>query len=451
MASIKKRGARRKRVGRVSYYYHHGGWHVYYRDGRRQVRRRVADTAEEAERIASQVNAQVSTYRPTLFGFVKISVAELRQRFLDHHEHVLRSSLATVDRYRTATKHLEDFAAGGRSVFAHEVQPEQFLRYLRSLKVPANGHSSPVRRPLRDKGLRFILEACRSLYGFAAKQRHLPPYAENPFAGLGHALVRIENAKPVFVFDEATESAFFRAVDNWSFPLHFTLAKTGMQPGELMHLLVEDVDPDAGWLHVRNKPELGWRSKTGRVRTIPLVAELVAVLRRVIGSRTAGPVFVQRRFNPGRSPLVSFDQHTLVQTLRERMAKAESELGRELSRSEQARMARAIWRDMGAVTTTPIRNTFVAATKAIGHPQATCPKSWRHSFATLLQDANVDPLIRQITLGHKPRHDATGSLGMTAVYTHTRAETQKREIERALRLWPGSLEWARTWAEGGAL
>ncbi|MHB1037114.1 MAG: tyrosine-type recombinase/integrase [Pirellulales bacterium] len=324
MASTKKRDARRKRVGRVSYYYHHGGWHVYYRDGQRQVRRRVADTAEEAERIAAQVNAQVSAYRPTLFGFVKISVAELRQRFLDHHEHVLRSSLATVDRYRTATKRLEDFAAtGGRSVFAHEVQPEQFLRYLRSLKVPANGHSSPVRRPLRDKGLRFILEACRSLYGFAAKQRHLPPYAENPFAGLGRALVRIENAKPVFVFDETTELAFFRAVDNWSFPLHFMLAKTGMRPGELMHLLVEDVDLDAGWLHVRNKPELGWRSKTGRVRMIPL--------------------------------------------------------------------------------------------------------------------------------GHKPRHDATGSLGMTAVYTHTRAESQKREIERALRLWLGSLELARTWAEGGAL
>ena len=32
---------------------------------------------------------------------------------------------------------------------------------------------------------------------------------------------------------------------------------------------------------------------------------------------------------------------------------------------------------------------------------------------------------------------------MTAVYTHTRPETQKREIERALRLWPESLGLAK--------
>ena len=36
---------------------------------------------------------------------------------------------------------------------------------------------------------------------------------------------------------------------------------------------------------------------------------------------------------------------------------------------------------------------------ALGLEEATCPKSWRHTFATLLQDSNVDPLVRQITLG----------------------------------------------------
>ena len=39
---------------------------------------------------------------------------------------------------------------------------------------------------------------------------------------------------------------------------------------------------------------------------------------------------------------------------------------------------------------------------------------------------------------------ACGSaLGMTATYTHSRQRTRKREIERALRLWPQSLEFAR--------
>jgi hypothetical protein len=47
----------------------------------------------------------------------------------------------------------------------------------------------------------------------------------------------------------------------------------------------------------------------------------------------------------------------------------------------------------------------------------------------------VDPLIRQLTLGHAPPSMfGANSLGMTSVYTHTRPETQRREIERV----PGS-------------
>jgi hypothetical protein len=33
-------------------------------------------------------------------------------------------------------------------------------------------------------------------------------------------------------------------------------------------------------------------------------------------------------------------------------------------------------------------------------------------------------------------------LGMTGTYTHTRAETQREQIERALRRWPQSLRLA---------
>ena len=37
---------------------------------------------------------------------------------------------------------------------------------------------------------------------------------------------------------------------------------------------------------------------------------------------------------------------------------------------------------------------------------------------------------------------------MTGVYTHTRPETLRREIFRALQLWPESLSLARVWAGG---
>jgi hypothetical protein len=50
-----------------------------------------------------------------------------------HHEHVCRSSLATVSRYRTATQHLVNFYPGARA--AHKIDAEAFIYYLRRLRV----------------------------------------------------------------------------------------------------------------------------------------------------------------------------------------------------------------------------------------------------------------------------------------------------------------------------
>ena len=74
----------------------------------------------------------------------------------------------------------------------------------------------------------------------------------------------------------------------------------------------------------------------------------------------------------------------------------------------------------------------------MGMPEITAPKTLRHTFATCLQDANVDPLIRNELMGHAPSYAAFGGLGlgMTAVYTHTRPETKRQQLEGALKMRP---------------
>src|SRR4051794_35616644 len=109
MGSRRGRSSSRFRVGTVSGYLHHGSWWLYYRDAGLPVRRKVANTREDAEILAAQVNAQVAAGSPTLLSFNPIDVPSLRQQFLDYHEHVLRSSLGTIRRYRAATQHLENF------------------------------------------------------------------------------------------------------------------------------------------------------------------------------------------------------------------------------------------------------------------------------------------------------------------------------------------------------
>jgi hypothetical protein len=219
MSRRKKGSSQRVRIGRVSAYEHHGAWWLYYREGGKPIRCKVSATRTEAEQVAAQVNAQLTQGAPTLLAFNPVSVPELRQQFLDYHEQVLRSSVGTVRRYRAATGHLENFALSRTSPpQAHEVKAEQFASYLRSIEVAPNGHPNTAKRRLRDKGIEFILQTCRALYTFAGKRHHLPPYAGNPFAELPLNRLKVEDAKPIFVFDAARELAFLRAADSWAFP-----------------------------------------------------------------------------------------------------------------------------------------------------------------------------------------------------------------------------------------
>ncbi|MBL8793614.1 MAG: tyrosine-type recombinase/integrase [Planctomycetia bacterium] len=424
------------RVGKVSGYLHHGAWWLY--DGK-PVRRKVAINRDDAERLAAQINGQAAAGTPTLLSFEPISVAELRKQFLEYHELAVKSSMGTVHRYRAATKHLEDFVdQQSRAPQAHQVRPGRFATYLRKIEFAPNGHKNATKRKLRDKGVQFILETCRSMYMFALKNRHLAPYTGNPFSELPLDRLKIEDAKPIFVFTADFELAFFKSATDWAFPIHFVLSKTGLRVGELIHLLIEEVDIEGSWLYVRNKTELGWRVKTGNERPVPLLPEVVAVLRAVIGGRTSGPVFLRERL-VGRALTLVGSRRDLERTCHQRQKEAQVD-GQSLGRTQLQRIAQSVWWDAGMVRADSVRKSFVRTTAAIGHPEATCPKSWRHSFATLLQDANVDPLIRQQTLGHKPSNG--NGLGMTANYTHTRGETLREQIEQALRRWPESLRYA---------
>lgn len=182
---------------------------------------------------------------------------------------------------------------------------------------------------------------------------------------------------------------------------------------------------------------------------MPLISELVAVLQKVINGRSGGLVFQRQQFDATSSRLATASRKGLAQAIQQRVQAAEEDPAATLSREATDKIARSVWNEAGALIGERIRKPFIRIAESVGLPEATCPKSWRHTFATLLQDANVDPLIRQITLGHAPSSLGGGALGMTSVYTHTRPETQKSEIERALRLWPASLQLAFHWSQGG--
>jgi integrase len=354
--------------------------------------------------------------------------------------------LATVDRYRTATLYLQNFLESARCCAA-EVSVLDFIRYLRSIEIAPNGHAHTARRKLRDKGVQYIVECCRSMYHFGIRQKILPRDLLNPFSSGAACQLRIRDAKPIFVFLPEQELKFFQAASEWAFAIHFVLAKTGLRTGELTHLLIEEVDLQSRWLQIRSKPELGWITKTTRERRVPLIEEVARIFQHVIGERCSGLVFLRRSLGPRNPPVLTADRARLAEIACQRIQKERRHQGRALSRHEEARVLRSIWMDAGAVPEDLVRQCFIRAAKAAGL-SGTCPKSWRHTFATLMQQANVDLLVRQETLGHRPMAMESSVLGMTGIYTHTTPQFQRQEIERALRLRPESLALAQCRVRG---
>ena len=431
------------RVGKVQGYVRGRVWYLCYHEHGRRHRPRVGTDLQAAKQLTAQVNAQLAVGSPAALSFEAVSIPELRLRWLDHHEHVIRSSAHTVTRYRTATDHLLRYLAAHPIRHASQftvAHAGAFARHLRAIEVSPNGHANTPKRALMDKGLKYVLECCRALFAFAAKRRHLPPYADNPFSALEVDRIPVERARAVVLLTADQERAFLEACDDWQFPLFLTLLLTGLRPGEACHLLLpDDLDLDARVVRVRNKPGLGWQVKTRNERDVPLVPVLEDALRAHLGSRTHGAVFCRRRWSPGPSRAWANSAASVERELQRRQLEAQAAGVLGDGPASRTQVARGIWRDVGAVKPDRVRTEFIRTARRVGLTDFTAPKVLRHMFATALQDARVDPLIRNLLMGHAAAgvRAAGHGLGMTAVYSHSRPETIRRQLEEALAVRAG--------------
>ena len=198
---VRRRGCRghRFRVGRVQAFLRGKVWYLCYHEHGQRRRPRVGPNKNVARQLAARISGQLEIGAPAALSFEPICITDLRDQWLSYHEHVLRSSLCTIQRYRTATEHFLRYVQSVQPVklasHFHLTHAEQFVVHLRSLRFAANGHPNTAKRPLLDKGILYIRETCRSPFTFAMKRRHLSPYAENPFSALQLDRLPIEHTR----------------------------------------------------------------------------------------------------------------------------------------------------------------------------------------------------------------------------------------------------------------
>ena len=214
------------------------------------------------------------------------------------------------------------------------------------------------------------------------------------------------------MFSPDQERAFFEACSDWQRAIFVTLAAFGPRVGELTHLLVEDVDLDAGVIQIRSKPELYWRVKTGRRRKLPLPPEMLRLLVRLIGGRKSGFVFLNAEFYCGlRHPASEFGSPQAFKAHLQRIATDAMVSNPEATERELRRVVAAFCRTMAQIPEKRIRLELMKLTKRIGCPEFTRAHDFRHLFASRAQEAGMNPLLVQDMLGH-------ATMDMTRRYTH---------------------------------
>src|SRR5579871_6058293 len=157
------------RIGKVTGYLRGRVWYLCYFENGQRCRPRVGPDRDAARQLAARVNDQLESGAPSAFSFEPLTITVLRDRWLEHHEQVRRSSVHSINRYRTASDHLIRFLEKRplrhAGLFSGTLAVE-FVRYLRSVRVSSNGHPNTPKRPLLDKGVRYVLECCRAMFNY---------------------------------------------------------------------------------------------------------------------------------------------------------------------------------------------------------------------------------------------------------------------------------------------
>jgi integrase len=242
----------------------------------------------------------------------------------------------------------------------------------------------------------------------------LPPFSENPFGSfpIDKLRSRDDGDGEHRVFSAAQEKAFFEACSEWQRAIFVSLATLGLRVGELTHLLIEDVNLDAGVIDIRSKPELCWHVKTGRRRKLAFPSTLKSLLEQLIAGRRAGFVFVNEEFyRQLRHPPIDFTSPKTFKAHLERIAEDTRAANATASEREIRRAVVACSRSMGQIPEKRIRLELMKITKRIGCPEFTRAHDLRHFFASRAQEAGMNPLLVRDMLGHT-------TMEMTRRYTH---------------------------------
>lgn len=254
--------------------YPQGTFHIRYFDGPKAVFKAVGtDPAEALNALRRHTGLQRLKHDAEKKGVELVALddapktlATLRGPFMERVE--LHNSASGISGYRIA---IDGFMAVTKSRFPADVVPEDVMAYANAQRREGYMERTIWNRISRLKA--FLKYA-------GVKPERLPQKHEMPK----------RPSDPVQVYEQEELAAIIERSDYsllWEF-----LLKTGLREQEAMYIEWSDIDLRKRVVEVRNKPELGFRLKTGHGRLVPLEATLAEKL----AAQRVKAVEAKRRF-----------------------------------------------------------------------------------------------------------------------------------------------------------
>ena len=418
------------RLGKVTIYRRGRNYWLYFRDSGKTVRRRSNGNLAIAKATASHVNVYLEQRRPSTFDFASRPIGKVTEEFLDHCRLARGLRVRTLKRYEAALNHFKKFVEAKPHIRnVDQVRPDtvdEFVRFLSQKQRVRSGERKGPKGNYTRSGIAFILSTCHTLFNYAKNRRLLSPYEENPFSSF--PIDKLRNREPSSVKLLASEQLrdFFQACDAWQFPLFFILSLYGLRVGELLHLLISDVNLAKEQFTIQSKPFLVWYVKSNRQRTLPVIPAVRPIFESQMGDRGEGFVFLSRMHTEGRRTVPPFiNRMELEAYIAEHMKAVKAGNSMEADKS-RFNAVRRLMHQLGKVSENRVRQEFMRVTGEIERPEVTTVHSLRHLFATLAEENGLNPLTVQTILGHS-------RLEMTRHYTPTGLEAKKAALEDFLQ------------------
>ncbi|MCK6473764.1 MAG: tyrosine-type recombinase/integrase, partial [Planctomycetes bacterium] len=282
-----------------------------------------------------------------------------------------------------------------------------FERWLIAQEVSPNGRADGRKGPISPRQQKNILEAAGTLWRKAQQFGLVAADLPNPFRCGSHGR-RLNSQKfPGFEegrFDRHLVGDFLDACDDWQRRIFLLMLSLGLRTDEVRHLLIEKFD----W---KNKvyvldpmvEELGWNTKSGKWRLLPILPELVPLFSGFIGNRRpAGvlvldkPIILESRAGLLEAPSLQ----AMCELYRELLGKHGDQGRRHASVQVQERLSEEVFLRAGALQRKRIYTEFQDVLKKLDVGKALWPHLTRGFAVSRAHQSGVDRFVALSVIGH---------------------------------------------------